>query len=167
MLQAGRSRVRFPMRSLFISPNPSSRTMALCSTQPLTKITTRNLPGGKEQPALKADNNTVICEPIVLKVWEPRRLTTLWASTTCYRNSFTFLIRIFSICTHIQTAFSAAFCAFLIWPLLFHVLPKLHDMFRSHKNHHQVCMLLHVNCNFVGTLITCYVLNSFFTLARN
>jgi hypothetical protein len=37
MLQAGRSRVRFPMRSLdfFNLPNPSSRTMALGSTQPL------------------------------------------------------------------------------------------------------------------------------------
>jgi hypothetical protein len=47
MLQAGRSRVRFPMRSLdfFIWPNPSSRTMALGSTQPLTEMSTRNLPG--------------------------------------------------------------------------------------------------------------------------
>jgi hypothetical protein len=25
------------------------------------------------------------------KLWEPRRLTTLWASTTCYKDSFTFL----------------------------------------------------------------------------
>jgi hypothetical protein len=29
----------------FNSPNPSSRTMALGSTQPLTKMRTRNLPG--------------------------------------------------------------------------------------------------------------------------
>jgi hypothetical protein len=25
-------------------------------------------------------------------MWEPRRLTTLWASTTCYRASFTFYL---------------------------------------------------------------------------
>jgi hypothetical protein len=25
------------------------------------------------------------------KIWEPRRLTTLWALTACYRDSFTFL----------------------------------------------------------------------------
>jgi hypothetical protein len=25
-------------------------------------------------------------------MWEPRRLTTLWASTSCYRDSFTFII---------------------------------------------------------------------------
>jgi hypothetical protein len=67
MLQAGRSRVRFPLRSLdiFNLPNPSSRTMALVSTQSLTEMSTRNLPEGKGRPALKADNLTAICEPIV------------------------------------------------------------------------------------------------------
>jgi hypothetical protein len=71
-----------------IEPNPSSRTMALGSTQPLTEMSTRNLPGGKGRPARKADNLTAICEPIVLKMWEPRRLTTLWVSKACYRYSF-------------------------------------------------------------------------------
>jgi hypothetical protein len=48
MLQAGRSRVRVPMRWIFFYnlQNPSSRTMALGSTQPLTEMSTRNLPGG-------------------------------------------------------------------------------------------------------------------------
>jgi hypothetical protein len=47
-------------------PNPSSRTVALGSTQPLTEMSTRNLPGGKGgRPVRKADNFTVICEPIV------------------------------------------------------------------------------------------------------
>jgi hypothetical protein len=41
------------------------RTMALGSTQPLTEMSTRNLPGVKERPARKADNLTAICEPIV------------------------------------------------------------------------------------------------------
>jgi hypothetical protein len=39
--------------------------MALGSTQPLTEMSTRNLPGGKKQPALTADNLAAICEPIV------------------------------------------------------------------------------------------------------
>jgi hypothetical protein len=48
MLQAGRSRVRVPMRWIFFSlPNPSSCTMGLGSTQPLTEMSTRNLPGVK------------------------------------------------------------------------------------------------------------------------
>jgi hypothetical protein len=46
--------------------NPSSRTMALGSTQPLRETRTRNLPGGKGQPARKADLNS-ICEPIAQK----------------------------------------------------------------------------------------------------
>jgi hypothetical protein len=45
-LQAGRPRVRVPMRWIFNWSNPSSRTMALGSSQPLTEISTRNLPGG-------------------------------------------------------------------------------------------------------------------------
>jgi hypothetical protein len=44
------------------------------------------------RPARKPDNLTAICEPIVKKMWEPRRLTTLWASTTCYSDSFTFTL---------------------------------------------------------------------------
>jgi hypothetical protein len=41
--------------------------MALGSTQPLTEISTRNIPGDKGPPARKADNLTAICELIVRK----------------------------------------------------------------------------------------------------
>jgi hypothetical protein len=65
--------------------------MALGSTQPLTEMSTGNLPGGsKGRPERKADNLTAICEPIVYIQWEPRRLTILWAFTACYRDSFIF-----------------------------------------------------------------------------
>jgi hypothetical protein len=37
--------------------------MALGSTQPLTEMSTRNLPGDKGWRARKADNLTAICEP--------------------------------------------------------------------------------------------------------
>jgi hypothetical protein len=36
----------------------------LRSTQPVTDMSTRNIPGGKEWPVRKADNLTTICEPI-------------------------------------------------------------------------------------------------------
>jgi hypothetical protein len=64
--------------------------MALGSTQPLTEMGTRNRAGGKGRPAREADNLTAIYEPIVQKMWEPRRLTTPWAFTACYRDKFTF-----------------------------------------------------------------------------
>jgi hypothetical protein len=66
MLQAGRSRVRVPDEvDNFNLPNTSSRTMTLGSTEPLTEMSTRNLPGGKKRPARRADNLTAICEPTV------------------------------------------------------------------------------------------------------
>jgi hypothetical protein len=62
--------------------------MALWSTQPLTEMSTRELPWGKGQPARKAGNLTSIFEPTVKKMGERRRLTALWASPACYRDSF-------------------------------------------------------------------------------
>jgi hypothetical protein len=69
MLQPGKSRVPFPVRSLdfFNILVPSSCTVALGLTQTL-EMSTRDLPGGeggKRWPARKADNLTAICEQIV------------------------------------------------------------------------------------------------------
>jgi hypothetical protein len=50
MLQAGRSPVRFPDEVDFFNlPNHSSRSVALGSIQPLTKMSTRSLPEGKKR----------------------------------------------------------------------------------------------------------------------
>jgi hypothetical protein len=66
MLQAGRSPVRVPDEVDFFNlPNPYSRTVALGSTQPLTEMSTRNLPAGKKRPARRADNLAAIYEPNV------------------------------------------------------------------------------------------------------
>jgi hypothetical protein len=66
MLRVGRSPVRAPDEVDFFNlPNPSSRAMALGSTQPLTEMSTRNFPGGKKRPARKADNLAAIYEPNV------------------------------------------------------------------------------------------------------
>jgi hypothetical protein len=45
-------------------PNPSNRTMALGSTKLPIEMSTRNLPGGRGQPGLKADKISTICEKI-------------------------------------------------------------------------------------------------------
>jgi hypothetical protein len=49
----------------FCWSNPSSRTVTLGSTQPLTEMSTTNLRGGKGRPARKDDHRTAICEPII------------------------------------------------------------------------------------------------------
>jgi hypothetical protein len=41
--------------------------MTLGLTQPLSEMSTMNLPGGKGRPACKANNLAAICEPIVWK----------------------------------------------------------------------------------------------------
>jgi hypothetical protein len=76
MLQSGRSRDRVQMTWNFSNlPNPSGRTMALGSTQPLTEMSTRNRKkksGGKGRPARRADNLAAICYPFVLISRNPR-----------------------------------------------------------------------------------------------
>jgi hypothetical protein len=91
MMQARRSQDLVPMRWIFYLPIPSSRTMSLGSTQPLTETSTRTLPGSKGRPARKAwQTYRHLWADCLDKMWEPRRLTTLWAFTACYRDSFTF-----------------------------------------------------------------------------
>jgi hypothetical protein len=49
----------------FVRSNPSSHTVTLELTHPLTEMITRNFLWGKGWPAYKADNLTAISEPIV------------------------------------------------------------------------------------------------------
>jgi hypothetical protein len=86
---------RFKSRMMMIFfnlPNPSSRTMALGLTQPLTKMSTRNFPGGKKGPAHRVDNLATTYEPNVWKMWEPQPLATIRASTTCTGKTLPFYL---------------------------------------------------------------------------
>jgi hypothetical protein len=56
-------------------------------------MNTRNLPGGKGRPELKADILAANCESIDWNMWKPRFLTTLWASAASYGDGFTYLWR--------------------------------------------------------------------------
>jgi hypothetical protein len=72
---------------IFHRPNPSSCTMALGSTSPVIEMSTRNLSGVKGGRPLQPHHQ--LWSSIVYKIWEPRRLITLWTSTASYRDSFT------------------------------------------------------------------------------
>jgi hypothetical protein len=71
-------------------PNPSSHTMAVGSTRPLTEMSTRNLPGAKGSRRVRLTTLPPSMSRLYRKMWEPQRLTTLWASTACHRESFMF-----------------------------------------------------------------------------
>jgi hypothetical protein len=86
MLHAGRSRIRFYVRSLDFSIN------LILPAAILPWVWTGIFLGAKgSQTEGKADKLAAICEWTVEEIWEPRNLTTLWASTACYRDSCTFL----------------------------------------------------------------------------
>jgi hypothetical protein len=64
--------------SFFNLPNPFSCTMALGFTQPLTYMSSRNIPGRiKRGRGSKADKFDAICYSTVYETWHPRHLTTL------------------------------------------------------------------------------------------
>jgi hypothetical protein len=77
----------------FYWPNPPSRNTALGSTHPPTETSTRNLPGGQRAAgAWGWQPYRHLWADFLDKMWEPQRLTTLWAFTDCYRGSFTFTL---------------------------------------------------------------------------
>jgi hypothetical protein len=63
--------------------------MALGFTQPLAEMSTRKSFWAVKR-GLRARPTT--SSPSVSRLWEPRRFTTLWACTACYRDSFTFYV---------------------------------------------------------------------------
>jgi hypothetical protein len=71
----------------FSRPNPSSCTLVL-GVDSASNRNEYQESESKGWPARKANNLIAICEPIVHKMWDPRRLKTLWAPTAFYRDSF-------------------------------------------------------------------------------
>jgi hypothetical protein len=66
-------------------------------------MSTRNLPGVKDcRSARKTDKAISVPAFFFKKIWEPRCLTIPWASTTCYKDVFTFPFTL-SI-SHLDTA---------------------------------------------------------------
>jgi hypothetical protein len=91
MLQVVRSWVRFRMESLDFSFDLNPSTIVPGSTQPLTKMSTRNLPGGANDGRLiRLTTSPSYVSRLSRKMWEPLSLIILWDFTVCYRDSFIF-----------------------------------------------------------------------------
>jgi hypothetical protein len=79
MLRAGSLWIPILMRSLdfYSSHNPSSCTMVLGFTQPLTGMSARNVPKGKTRLTHKADGLAATTKLIVYKMWDPQHFIIL------------------------------------------------------------------------------------------
>jgi hypothetical protein len=78
--------------NVFNITNPSDRTMTLGLSHTLTEMSIKKYSWGrgKVRQVVKADNLTTAV--IVWKIWQPRRITTRQDYTSCYGDSFTFLL---------------------------------------------------------------------------
>jgi len=71
--------ITYGVIGIFHWHNPSDRTMALGSTQPVTEMSTRIISWGWRRPVRKADNLTSILGHCHV-IWEPQIPGTLWAT---------------------------------------------------------------------------------------
>jgi len=75
----------------FIDIILSDRTMALGSTQPLVKMSTRNIPGGKGGLCVGLTTSPPSCAECH-EIWEPKPPGTLWAThRACYGTALPFI----------------------------------------------------------------------------
>jgi hypothetical protein len=94
MLQAERSRVRFPMRSLCLSVD----LMCPAVLWPWGRLSLwqKWIPGIflglKGCQRVRLTTSPLYVSWLSRNMWKPWRLTTLWPSAACYRDSFTFLL---------------------------------------------------------------------------
>jgi hypothetical protein len=115
MLQAGRSRVRIPMKWNFSSFQPHYGP-GVDSASNRNEYQEHSW-GDKGRPARKVDNLTAICEPIVYILWDPQRLTILWASMASYRDSFTLPFYLYPRSLRRQTFIRACYSCLYYTPL--------------------------------------------------
>ena len=81
---------------IFHLHNPSGRTMALGSTQPLREMSIRNIFWAIKMPVCRADKLPTSCANF-LEIWKPRPPENLWACNRPEHGSFYLLVQIIKL----------------------------------------------------------------------
>jgi hypothetical protein len=76
---------------IFSDVSPSDRTMALGSTYPLVKMSTRNISWGVKAAGVWGWRPYHLHVPNVIKIWESKSPGTLWVTPGLLQDSFTFI----------------------------------------------------------------------------
>ena len=87
----------------------SDRTMAMRSTQPLVKMSTRNIPGGKGRRCVRLTTTPSCAE--CREIWEPKPPGTLWATPGRLRDCFSLLVLCVCVCVCVWALL--AVCSFI------------------------------------------------------
>jgi hypothetical protein len=127
----------------FSDISPSDRSMALGSTQPLAKISTRNITRGKGGRCMRLTTSPpsrAECH----EIWEPKPPGTLWATPGLLRDSFTFTCKCQLLHVYYCLTVNVYSCIYIKLQFLF--CEELEDnCWRS------VCAKLrHFNCSLIN-----------------
>ena len=94
----------------FSEVSPSDRSMALGSTQPLVKMSTRNIPEGKDGRCVRLTNSQ-FSRAECHEICGPKPAGSLWAKPDLLRDSFNFLYFLYE---HIDMAYFNIYSQFTV-----------------------------------------------------
>ena len=130
------------------------RTMALGSTHPLVKMSTRNISGGKGGRCVRLTTSPPSCAECH-EIWEPKPLGTLWATPVLLRDTFTFTFLLKTLHTHTHTHKSNLHPVLTIQNIIWECFVQKIRIYASSMAYNYMYWWLPCH-NIMGCIFVCY-----------
>jgi hypothetical protein len=127
---------------IFIDISPSDRSMALGSTQPLVKMSTRTIPGGKGGWCVSLTNSPP-SRAEYYEILEPKLPGTIWATPGLLRDFFTFFILPYN-CKHLCDIQEPKYMNLITFQFISGLLNTVATP--SYTSHNVISVHLHQHC---------------------